>query len=87
MVSLGVDTFAEDPIGGLGITTDGYRTMGKMLGALGLPTMFVMEGGYSVEKLGVNIAQVLGGFEEEAARSAASATSVVAGATAGEGKR
>jgi acetoin utilization deacetylase AcuC-like enzyme len=34
--------------------------------ALGRPTLFVMEGGYAVEEIGVNAVNVLIGFEEAA---------------------
>jgi acetoin utilization deacetylase AcuC-like enzyme len=30
---------------------------------LGKPTLFVMEGGYAVREIGVNVANVLTGFE------------------------
>jgi acetoin utilization deacetylase AcuC-like enzyme len=40
--------------------------MGAQLAGLGLPTLFVMEGGYAVEEIGLNVAQVLGGFREVA---------------------
>ena len=39
--------------------------MGRRLADLGLPTLFVLEGGYAVAVLGVNVANVLAGFEGE----------------------
>jgi acetoin utilization deacetylase AcuC-like enzyme len=39
--------------------------MGEKLGALGLPAVFVMEGGYAVTELGLNAVNVLQGFECE----------------------
>ena len=46
MVSLGVDAAADDPESPLRVTPDGYREAGAILGALGLPTVVVQEGGY-----------------------------------------
>jgi acetoin utilization deacetylase AcuC-like enzyme len=63
IVSLGVDTFEEDPISFFKLTSADYRTYGEVLGRLGLPTLFVMEGGYAVEQVGVNTVNVLEGFE------------------------
>ena len=37
--------------------------MGAALAAAGLPTLFVMEGGYAVDALGTNCVNVLEGFE------------------------
>ncbi len=37
--------------------------MGRAIGELGLPTLFVMEGGYAIEAIGINVANALNGFE------------------------
>jgi acetoin utilization deacetylase AcuC-like enzyme len=37
--------------------------LGQRLAELGLPTLFVLEGGYALEVLGVNVTNVLAGFE------------------------
>ncbi|MEX1205326.1 MAG: histone deacetylase family protein [Dongiaceae bacterium] len=66
VVSLGLDTFAEDPISKFKLRHDDYPEMGGMIAALRLPTLFVMEGGYAVEALGVNTVNVLAGFEQAA---------------------
>ncbi|WLD59658.1 histone deacetylase family protein [Salinispirillum sp. LH 10-3-1] len=63
VVSLGVDTFADDPISQFKLRSDDYLTMGEMIAELGLPTLFVMEGGYAVEEIGINAVNVLQGFE------------------------
>ena len=39
-----------------------YPLIGARLAQLGLPTLFVMEGGYAIAPLGVNVAAVLSGF-------------------------
>ncbi|WP_181704788.1 histone deacetylase family protein [Chthonobacter rhizosphaerae] len=63
VVSLGVDTFERDPISRFKLTTDAYPVIGETIARLGLPTLFVMEGGYAVEEIGVNAVGVLTGFE------------------------
>jgi acetoin utilization deacetylase AcuC-like enzyme len=53
----------NDPISSFRLASDDFSTYGEMIGALGLPTLFVMEGGYAVEEIGVNVVNVLTGFE------------------------
>ncbi|GET00824.1 histone deacetylase family protein [Rhizophagus clarus] len=43
IVSLGVDTYKDDIIGGLQITSEGYKRMGELIKSINLPTLFVME--------------------------------------------
>jgi acetoin utilization deacetylase AcuC-like enzyme len=62
VVSLGVDTFAGDPIAGFTLASEDYLRVGEDLAAAGLPTLFVFEGGYAVAEVGVNAANVLEGF-------------------------
>ncbi|MDN2566456.1 histone deacetylase family protein [Aquibium sp. A9E412] len=64
VVSLGVDTFAGDPISRFRLDSAHFPRIGRRLARLGLPTVFVMEGGYAVEAIGVNAVGVLAGFEE-----------------------
>jgi len=66
VVSLGVDTHRDDPSGGFKLDSSHYVPMGRRLAELGLPTLFVLEGGYGLEVLGVNVANALAGFEEGA---------------------
>ncbi len=63
VVSLGVDTFERDPISFFKLKTDDFSRMGARIATLGLPTLFVMEGGYAVAEIGVNTVNVLTGFE------------------------
>jgi len=46
-VSMGFDTFMEDPLGGLRVTERGYEKIGKMIKELNLPAFIALEGGYS----------------------------------------
>ncbi len=61
MVSLGVDAAADDPESPLLVTEDGYRSAGELLGALGLPSVLVQEGGYHLPSLGGLVAAYLDG--------------------------
>ncbi|TWO73404.1 histone deacetylase family protein [Caenimonas sedimenti] len=63
VVALGLDTFEGDPISSFKLTSADYLRMGEALAAAGLPTVFVTEGGYAARELGVNVANVLEGFE------------------------
>lgn len=65
IVSLGVDTFVGDPIStyGFRLTTEDFVDMGRVLATNGLPTLFVMEGGY-YPQLGETVFAVLAGFDE-----------------------
>ena len=62
VVSLGVDTFENDPISAFKLTTQDYPIYGAELAKLNLPTVFIMEGGYGVPEIGDNVAGVLSGF-------------------------
>ena len=63
IISLGVDTFKDDPISFFKLESDDFRSYGARIAKLGLPTLFVMEGGYAVAEIGVNAVNVLEGFE------------------------
>jgi len=63
VVSLGVDTFEGDPISGFRLKSDDYPRIGGSIASLALPTVFVFEGGYAVDEVGVNTVNVLEGFE------------------------
>ena len=62
VVSLGVDAFRDDPISFFRLDSDDFADCGRRIAALGLPTVFVMEGGYAIEAVGVNTVNVLEGF-------------------------
>ncbi len=63
VVSLGLDTFEHDPISRFKLRHEDYLRMGELISWAELPTLFVFEGGYAVEALGVNTVNVLSGFE------------------------
>jgi len=63
VVSLGVDAYKDDPISFFALETEDYLRCGTRIAGLGLPSVFVMEGGYDLETLGANTVAVLMGFE------------------------
>lgn len=67
VVSLGLDTFAGDPISKFLLQSNDFTRLGKRLASLGLPTIFVLEGGYAAAQLAVNAVNVLEGFERAGA--------------------
>lgn len=62
VVSLGLDTYEEDPISFFKIHAHHYQTMGQQLAEVESPVLFIFEGGYAVSALGENTASVLEGF-------------------------
>ena len=62
VVSLGVDTFENDPISFFKLATEDFVDVGRILSMFSIPTLFVLEGGYAMEELGENIVNVLDGF-------------------------
>jgi acetoin utilization deacetylase AcuC-like enzyme len=62
IVSLGVDTFKDDPISFFKLTSADFKTYGARIAKLKLPTLFVMEGGYAIEAIGINTVNVLERF-------------------------
>lgn len=63
VVSLGVDAYKDDPISFFKLTSEDFTEAGRRIARLGLPTVFVMEGGYAIEQVGVNTVNVLEGFQ------------------------
>jgi acetoin utilization deacetylase AcuC-like enzyme len=64
VLSFGADTFQEDPISQFKLNSDDFTRMGEILGrSLGVPTLTVMEGGYAVDALGVNVSNLLQALE------------------------
>jgi acetoin utilization deacetylase AcuC-like enzyme len=61
IVSLGVDTYAGDPMGDLAVSTEGFGRCGRAVAAIGRPLVVLQEGGYADEALGPNIAAWLTG--------------------------
>ncbi|MDR3526504.1 MAG: histone deacetylase family protein [Rhizomicrobium sp.] len=64
IVSLGLDTYIEDPIAGFQLKSADYLKMGAKLAALGKPVIFLFEGGYCFDALGELASNVLDGFQQ-----------------------
>lgn len=62
VVSLGVDTFEDDPISFFKLRSEDYLRAGALIAGAGVPTLFVMEGGYAIDAIGTNTVNVLSGF-------------------------
>lgn len=65
VVSLGADAYKHDPVSAFALESEDFGKIGAAIATLGLPTLFVMEGGYAVEALGVNIVNALSAFASD----------------------
>jgi acetoin utilization deacetylase AcuC-like enzyme len=54
VVSLGFDTYGQDPIGDFALTTEVYHEVGRRVAALGRRLVILQEGGYHRPSLGEN---------------------------------
>jgi acetoin utilization deacetylase AcuC-like enzyme len=63
LVSAGFDAYAGDPIGGMRVSEEGFRTLGRRSAALGPRVAAVLEGGYNVDALPQLVGAALEGFE------------------------
>ncbi|HET7677161.1 MAG TPA: histone deacetylase family protein [Candidatus Limnocylindrales bacterium] len=70
VVSLGFDTYEQDPIGPLALTTAAYHEMGRRVAALGRRLVILQEGGYHVPALGANAVAWLRGADGRPASNA-----------------
>jgi acetoin utilization deacetylase AcuC-like enzyme len=66
VVSLGFDTFEEDPIGTFALTTPVYHEIGRRAAALGRRLVILQEGGYHLPSLGENARAWLRGADGRA---------------------
>ena len=66
VVSLGVDTYEGDAISHFKLKSGDFLAIGTMLEAMKLPTLFVFEGGYGGNELGLNTVNVLEAFDQAA---------------------
>jgi acetoin utilization deacetylase AcuC-like enzyme len=59
VVAAGFDTAGGDPLGLFDLRRADFTTMGRLVAALGLPTVVVQEGGYGLERIGGDVAAFL----------------------------
>ncbi|QIL79507.1 histone deacetylase family protein [Diaphorobacter sp. HDW4A] len=64
VLSIGFDTYRDDPISVLRFDFDAYQHVGERLRALGLPLVVVQEGGYMVEALGPGLTALMRGLQD-----------------------
>jgi len=64
--ALGFDIYAEDPQTQVAVSSEGFRRLGRAVASLGLPTVYVQEGGYHIGTLARNAQQFFGGVLETA---------------------
>lgn len=62
VIAAGFDTYRHDKFGNLCIDTPDYRVIAGHIAQLGLPTLFVQEGGYKIDTLRANIHSFVEGF-------------------------
>ena len=63
VVSLGLDTYGQDPICDFALTTPVYGEVGRRVAALGRDLIVLQEGGYYLPKLGENVVAWLRGAQ------------------------
>ena len=83
IVSLGFDTFGQDPIGTFKLTTPVYHEIGRRVAALGRPLVILQEGGYHLPTLGENARAWLRGAGGRSFDPEPAATDAVLAAAAG----
>ena len=63
VISLGVDTYKHDPISKFRLEKEHFFKIGsKMTKKIHCPSLFVLEGGYAVDEIGINVVNLLTGF-------------------------
>ena len=63
VVALGLDASADDPIGALKVTGEGFAGAARLIAEAALPTAIVQEGGYLCDALPRNLIAFLGAFD------------------------
>jgi acetoin utilization deacetylase AcuC-like enzyme len=63
VVSLGLDTYRDDPIGDFALTTTVYHEVGRRVAGLGRRLLILQEGGYHLPSLGENVRAWLRGVD------------------------
>jgi len=62
VLSLGVDTYEIDPVGGFNLDKLFFIELGKTISELNLPVLIIQEGGYNIADVGILVKNVLTGF-------------------------
>ncbi|MBI9045340.1 MAG: histone deacetylase family protein [Anaerolineaceae bacterium] len=64
LISLGFDTYKNDPVGKFSLDLDDYEEMGRNISKLEIPKLFVQEGGYDLSALGEITLRFFSGINE-----------------------
>jgi acetoin utilization deacetylase AcuC-like enzyme len=64
IIALGLDSAKGDPTGSWSLTASDFEENGRLIGAVGVPTLVVQEGGYRTASLGINARRFLHGLWE-----------------------
>jgi acetoin utilization deacetylase AcuC-like enzyme/ribosomal protein S18 acetylase RimI-like enzyme len=64
VVGLGLDPAKGDPTGTWSLRKKDFKENGRMIGAIGLPTVVIQEGGYRTQTLGRNVLEFFQGLVE-----------------------
>lgn len=59
--ALGFDIYKDDPQSQVAVTSEGFHRLGQAVASMGLPTVFVQEGGYHIDSLALNTRQFFTG--------------------------
>lgn len=59
--ALGFDIYKDDPQSQVAVTSEGFHRLGRIIANIGLPTVFVQEGGYHIDSLAMNTRQFFTG--------------------------
>ena len=70
VLSLGLDTAKNDPTGSWQLSSEDFHQNGILIGATGLATLIVQEGGYNNRNLGINARHFFSGLVEGYAKKA-----------------
>ena len=64
VLSMGFDTYKDDPIGDFDLTTEFYEEIALLVGELQIPVLAVLEGGYDIADLQKNGMSFIKGFAQ-----------------------
>ena len=67
VLALGFDIYKDDPQSLVAVTTEGFSRLGEVVGAQGLPTLIVQEGGYHIDTLEANARAFFSGLAKAGA--------------------
>jgi acetoin utilization deacetylase AcuC-like enzyme len=63
VVSLGFDTFRNDPLGDFDLSLGSFSHIGTRIAQMRYPTLLAQEGGYNLQQLGTSVVNMLSAFE------------------------